>query len=448
MDLRLRLLGYLSGFSLLLLALAGVILVMSLRQDVDEEIGASTRLVDIMLTVSEARQGEPGALQRLIDSGRLRHVTLLLERSKMEHVSQAAVLPGPVGLFPAWLVALALPGPAAVHERRIAVGDATLVIRADPGSEIRERLRDAARVLGTLLLFSLGTMLLAWHAAQRALQPVRAFEEGLERLARGEEKAVLPPFELKEFRRIAGAIDRLAASLAEARAAQRRLARRLMEVQEAERRELARELHDEFGQSLTAIGVAAAFVARHAGTAACATLVECAVDIRTEAARVASHVRGLLAQLRPHGLEGLGIADALRELVDTYRQRAPALVIEALLPPALPPLPSATGLALYRALQEALTNIVRHSGARHVRIVLAWEPQRLLLTVADDGCGRANTVQSRRGGGLLGMGERTRMAGGQLTLADADGDTGGLLIALSLPLGETGDNNDGDHQHD
>lgn len=436
MDLRVRLFAYLSCFSLLLLALACLVLTISLRQDVAEEIEASTRLVEIMLSVSEARQGETGALKRLIEGDRLRHVALFIERSGREQQPSSE----PSGLFQSLLARLSLSGPDTAHERRVRVGDDTLLIRTDPRGEIREKLRDAARVLGTLLLFSLGTMLVAWYAAHRALKPVRAFEDGLERLARGEKKATLPSFELKEFRRIASAIDRLATSLADSRAAERRLTQRLMALQEAERRELARELHDEFGQSLTAIGVAAAFVERHADTAASATLVECAKDIRAEAAKVSSHVRGMLSQLRPHSLDGLGITDALRELIDNYRQRTPAIEMEVSLSSALPSLPSVCGLALYRTLQEALTNVLRHSGARQVSVTLKAAKEQVVLTVADNGCGRAETLLRHSGGGLPGMFERARMARGKLRLIDAPG--GGICIELSVPTSNKGENED------
>lgn len=427
MDLRLRLLAYLSAFSLLLLCFTALAMLNTLHRDVAEEVEASTRLAELMLTIGEARQTGSEPLRRLLEKDRLRHVTLFLDRSETEQPSPSA----PGGPLAGLVDRLAQPLSGSVHERRIRFGDETLVIRADPRSEIHEILRDAARMLGTLLLFSLGTMLLAWYAAHRALRPVRAFEDGLERLTRGETDATLPRFELREFRRIADAIDRLAAHLGESRAAERRLTRRLLELQESERRELARELHDEFGQSLTAIGVGAAFVERHAGTADSAALIECARDIRCEASRVSGHVRNLLRELRPHGIESLGVVDSLRELIEGWRQRAPQIELDVTLPTTLPALSPIAGLALYRTLQEALTNVLRHSGASRARIVLASSADMLRLTVADNGRGRAASVAQGSGGGLPGMLERALMADGQLRFSDAPG--GGLQLELSLP---------------
>lgn len=434
MDLRVRLVVRLSGFALALLAGACLVVGLNLRQDVAEEMAASARLADLMLAIGQTQPAE--AIAGLIAAGELRHVQVTLDRSVLEQSPAQPPVPAPTSGADAVLLALfgwLLPSQADAAVRRIelAGGDgAALLIRAEPLSELREILRDAARLLGLLLLFAAGTVLAAWHAADRALRPVRALEDSLARLARGDTQTALPSFQLKEFRRIAGAIERLADSLAQSRAAERRLGRCLMEVQETERRELARELHDEFGQSLTAIGAAAAFVERHAAAAEPAQLAECARDIRGESGRMSAQVRGLLRQLRPHGLEGLGMLDALRELIAGWHQRLPGVALEVALPARLPALSAEAGLALYRTVQEALTNVLRHAAASRVDIALAADGNGLLLRVADDGCGRAAEVMRRAGGGLLGMRERAAMAGGEFRLEDRPG--GGLVTLLRL----------------
>lgn len=431
MDLRVRLVVWLSGFSLALLVCACLVVGLNLRQDVAEEMAASARLADLMLGIGEAGTGGE-RLAGLIAAGELRHVRVSLDRSILEQSAQLPAAPAGDALlhsFGRWLLPAQAEAPAA---RRIALPDGagTLVIHAEPHSELREILRDAVRLLGVLLLFAVATVAAAWYAADRALRPVRALEEGLARLARGDTETALPSFRLKEFSRIAAAIERLADSLAQSRAAERRLGRCLMEVQEAERRELARELHDEFGQSLTAIGAAAAFVERHAAAAQPDALAECARDIRGESGRMSAQVRSLLRQLRPHGLEGLGMLDALRELIAGWRQRTPHIEVGLALPGRLPGLSPDAGLALYRTVQEALTNVLRHASAGRVNIALVEQAGGLLLRIADNGRGCAGTVLRRPGGGLLGMRERAAMAGGLLALEDTPG--GGLTVSLRL----------------
>ncbi|MDO9599657.1 MAG: histidine kinase [Azoarcus sp.] len=434
MDLRVRLLAFLSVASVALLLAACLVIAASLREDVAEELTASAHLVELMRRVSAAPEQGSGPIGELIAEEQLRHVQVALGRSDLE---QAFPLVTPSELA-GWAYRLTGTDGGALEVHRIELGgDEAIFIRADPRSEIDEIMGDGVRMLSVLLLFAMGSILAAWYAADRALRPVRALEEGLARLARGEPHPVLPRFELKEFRRVAASIEELAEALVHARANERRLGHCIMALQEAERRELARELHDEFGQSLTAIGAAAAFVEMHAPTADPKVLSECARDIRAESVQMSVHVRGLLRQLRPHGLEGLGMGDGLRELVDTWRQRSTGIGVELDMPEVLPPLTADAGLALYRTVQEALTNVLRHSGASRVRICIETVAGMLVLTVADDGCGRAVDVLRNARGGLLGMRERAEMAGGALQLGASL--LGGLGIRLELPINENGD---------
>jgi two-component system sensor histidine kinase UhpB len=283
-----------------------------------------------------------------------------------------------------------------------------------------------------LLVFCLAMAVVAWLAAHRALKPVRVLEQGLARIGQGEHPVAMPRLELREFASIARCIEQLADDLAQARQSEQHLARQLLELQEAERRELARELHDEFGQALTAINISAAFIEKHARHAGPEALVASAQDIRGEAARMLAQVRGLLSQLRPHGLEGLQMVDALNDLVSSWRGRAPEIGIEAEFPPSLPTLPPLAGLALYRTLQEALTNVLRHSVASRVRLSLECCGRALELSVSDNGVGRGADVLRKARGGLLGMRERAEMAGGSCWLVD--GPDGGLQVRLRLPI--------------
>ncbi|WP_374263577.1 histidine kinase [Zoogloea sp.] len=426
MDLRWRLFGYVLGFALALLLAAAAWVGLALREDVAEEMEASARLVNTMLAVSAAQHYRAGEMAQLLHSGQLRHVSLSVERFDMEHSRSAEGSAESDGLVDY------LTGGREAHERRIPLGDGTLVIRADARAEIAEVLRDGARMMATLVVFSVAMAVVAWLAAHRALKPVRELEDALVRVGRGEGKVRLPAFRLKEFAAIAGAIERMSDALETSQAARQGLARQLLELQENERRQLARELHDEFGQSLTAVSVSAAFIERNAGRASTESLIESARDIRTEAVRMIGHVRNLLSELRPHGLDGLQMMDALNDLVVGWRNRAPEIGIEATFPESLPALAPKAGLALYRTVQEALTNVLRHSVASSVRLSIREVGKAVELTVCDNGVGKVQDVVHRARGGLLGMRERAEMAGGRCWFDDAP--EGGLQVRLSLPL--------------
>lgn len=438
-----------AALTLLLLVVFCASVAMSLHEDVRNEVEASSRLGELMqlagAAVTDRDDGvAAAAVLRLLQGERLRHVSVQLERAgepgdplRLGKESSAVV-----GL----LVALLPDFPQTRLTHRIPLGPDALLIRPDPSSEVNEIVGDAARTLATLLLFALATLALTWFAAHRALAPVRELELGLQRIGQdarfdGELRAPaqasdrLPSFRLREFDRIARAIDQLADQLRSARAAQHHLAQRLIAVQEAERAELARELHDETGQSLTAIAVSAAFVDRHADRAEPQALRECARDIAEQVRSIGAQVRGMLGRLRPHGLEGVGTLAALHELINGWRQRAGDVKLALALPDELPPLEPAQALALYRGLQEALTNVWRHSAAREVKVQLQQEGTALVLRVSDDGGGRAEAVRRKLGAGLLGMAERAAAVAGVARVLD---QAQGLCVELRLPLAPAG----------
>jgi two-component system sensor histidine kinase UhpB len=433
MDLRRTLLARLTLAFAVLLLLFGLVWLKDLREDALAEQQATVHLIELLLASPD--DDAPARLAAALTPGQFRHVKL--DMSAPEAMSPETPAQ-PRGLL-TWL-GLSMEG-AQAH--RIRVGTQALWISPDPDSEFREKLSTSVQVLIMLVLFCGICLGLTWFAVDHALSPVKELNAGLVRLAAGQERAQLPSFALREFAAIAQVVDQLADSLSRARESQRRLTRQLMEVQDKERRELAAELHDEFGQSLTAISATAAYIEHHAHHAEAATLTDCAREIGSESRRISGHVRQMLTQLRPYGLEDSGMREALRELVSAWQARLPDLQIKAHIGP-LPAVSADVGLALYRCLQEALTNCVRHSGAQNIEVtvgVLAQERstapgdepvRRIGLTVSDNGTGQAEVLLRQPGGGLLGLRERLAMVGGHLQISDRAG--GGVVLSATLPV--------------
>lgn len=421
MDLRRTLVARLALSFVGLVLAFGVVWFLNLREDALAEQLAAARLVDVLL----ADDGpDPAA-----------HISAVLARGGLRHVD-AALLPAgaapPPIQFSPWLKTLGLSGNA-VEEHRISLGAQVLLIRPDPNSEFQEKLWASGEILVMLLLFCAACLAMTWFAVHRALSPVKELEAGLSRLERGEESAGLPAFELREFSSIAGVIDRVAANLNRAREAQRRLTQQMMDIQDKERRDLAAELHDEFGQSLTAISATATYIERHVPGTDRAVLIECAREIGSEARRIAGHVRQMLTSLRPYGIEDSDMGENLGELVTGWQARLPDRRIESRIE-ALPVLPPNAGLALYRCLQEALTNCVRHSGATTISVECVSDGNWVRLQIADNGRGRAQHLQAQAGTGLLGLRERLTMAGGSLAIEDGSG--GGVVLTARVPVTE------------
>ena len=214
------------------------------------------------------------------------------------------------------------------------------------------------------------------------------------------------------------------------------LSRRVVEVQEEERRHLARELHDEIGQSLTAIAIALQAVKKSGGPALHPSLDECSaiVDLAI------GQVRHLSLALRPSLLDDLGLVAALRSHLDHQAQRVGYRAHFAANPDDIRlDLDPAIAIAAFRIAQEALTNVARHAPARRGRmsVKLRRRDGALRLVVCDDGVGFDPEATLRRGArgegiGLLGMRERAALLGGRVDIRSSPGR--GTVIRLSVPM--------------
>jgi signal transduction histidine kinase len=212
----------------------------------------------------------------------------------------------------------------------------------------------------------------------------------------------------------------------------RRVARdalsRVVAGQELERRRLARELHDETGQALTSILLGLRAVDEAAGSPATKKAVS---DLRELVVATLQDVRRLAVQLRPTALDDFGLVPALERLVQTFAEITGIEVeLEARL--GVERLPPELETTLYRLVQEALTNVVKHAEARHVSILLARREGVVIAMIEDDGRGFDPEVRDGTGVGLIGMRERVELHDGRLTV-ESGSDTG-TTLRIEIPL--------------
>jgi len=200
--------------------------------------------------------------------------------------------------------------------------------------------------------------------------------------------------------------------------------RRALAAQEEERRRLAAELHDEIGQSLTALALQLDRLAEQSprGTRASAT------SARDAALQIVDDVRALARQLRPEALDELGLIPALTNLIESLSART-GLAIDRFLDRDLPPLAPDAELVIYRVAQESLTNVIRHAHAVRAEVTLTKAPGAVVLTVCDDG--RGIEPEPAGQGGLRFMRERAISVGADLQIA-ARGSGGGTEVRLRL----------------
>jgi two-component system sensor histidine kinase UhpB len=201
--------------------------------------------------------------------------------------------------------------------------------------------------------------------------------------------------------------------------------RRVLAAQEGERLRIAQELHDEVGQTLTAVLLQLGRSARHADPKLGAELLE-----TQETARASlEDVRRISRELRPEALDDLGLASAVVALTERFGQSA-GLNVSRMIDRELPQLSEEAELVVYRVAQEALTNVARHAGTDRAELSLASSGTNLVLRVVDEG--RGFDPQRAEGGGLRGMRERAVLVGAQLAVSRRPG--GGVEVRLSLPL--------------
>ena len=202
--------------------------------------------------------------------------------------------------------------------------------------------------------------------------------------------------------------------------------RRVVEAQELERKRLARELHDQTGQELTSVllGLKALEEADTENDRA-----EALATVRRQVLETLHDVRRLAVELRPKALDDFGLAAALERLRDTFAEQTGMRVeLEAHVGERLP---SDVETALYRIVQEALTNVVKHAEASAVSIVLARSGRSVTAVIEDDGRGFAPGSDTE-GLGLLGIGERLALLGGKLKLESKPG--AGATLVAEVPL--------------
>jgi glucose-6-phosphate-specific signal transduction histidine kinase len=244
-----------------------------------------------------------------------------------------------------------------------------------------------------------------------------------------------------ELAMIGQAVSDLGERLAQATEQRAALTQRLLEIRDDERRALARELHDEFGQNLTAI-LAFANTIESAGDAQDVQggpdksgIRQDARMISQAAMRIMACLRDTLKRLRQPAAEELGLEESLVNLVESWRSQSAARpTVQLDMQGDFADVRGPVASTAYRVAQECLTNALRHSAAREISLRIerrGGEEDALLICVEDDGGGDAAHVAQSSGFGLTGMRERIAAVGGSLSIARA---TRGLSVAATIPL--------------
>lgn len=414
---------------LLSLSVLGIVACWHARASVDNEMAraleAGDRLLDNAL-LSLPAGGEDAYLQKLVRSfDGNRHVRVALIAGGRElAASQLAA----ADAVPGWYQRL-LEIPV---QQRIdsapRLGARSLRVTTDAHNEIGEawtQFRDGAAILGLFSLLVLGLLHLAMA---RIAAPLRRLGGGFEAVGGGDYAARVTPQGSREISILAAAFNRMAARLQGLENANRRLTGQMLAIQEEERADLARDLHDEMGPFLFAMRLDAEAIGAEAQAAGRGAIAERARALGEAVSHIQARVRDILKQLRPDGLAETGLVVAVGNLATFWQRHHRGIAIH--LDIAAEGFGAETDAAIYRLVQEGLTNAARHGAAKQVWIAVKDEAHAITVTVADDGRGMAAPAEGG-GMGLKGMRERLAALSGRLELGARPG--GGTTLTAVIP---------------
>jgi two-component system, NarL family, sensor histidine kinase UhpB len=387
-------------------------------------------------------------LNRIVqDLNQLRHVSITRQDGTAE--AKPATSDNSAGdregsSVPAWFVALVHPEQTAVNVPISIHGKpGSLVITSNPNDEINEIWDGIVTQLQVGSAIAVALFLITMMVVSRALAPIAALSQAMTNIAAGGYDTRVRPGGSPELAAICTQLNHLAATLGDAVEERRRLAERAVSLQDAERKEIARELHDEFGPYLFALRAHVSSLLRMADMREpyAEVLRKHGDAILAQVNALQQFNRRVLERLRPVGLAELGLRDAIGALVRLWRESHPGVIIETAISQSLGETGETADLTIYRTVQEALTNVFRHASATSVDVIIEPAKQRANTGRGDCGCalvrvrdnGSGLKPDTRLGFGLTGMRERIAALGGTLTVASSDG---GVVVEAVVPIGQ------------
>lgn len=441
MSLRLKINLIVAAIILLMVGTMIALEMDAVRRSVREEILATNRVTAQVLSRVALESGMDDSAQlvrflRQLGRVRANNITLsdsagqVLYRSPPSTYKQGREAPG-------WFSALVLP---AASEQSLVLPGGLLRIEAEPSRAVLDGWDDMTTLAGLGAAALLVINALVFWAVGRAVRPFSTIVVALNRLQAGDFGVALPPLPGKEAGAIGAAFNRMVAVLGDTMESRQRafeaerrlsdsreLAGLIEEQVDAERREIAHALHDELGQSVTAIRSLAVAMAVRGGEHARAAQL-----ISDEAARLYDQMHGMIPRLAPMTLDELGLREALGELLQRMTASHPGTRLELDARDIPESVGGATALVAYRIVQEGLTNALRHADAGEVQVRVAPQGGTLHVQVTDDGKGIGEDWRARGHFGLRWLTERAQALGGSLAVTMRP--HGGTELRAALPL--------------
>jgi two-component system sensor histidine kinase UhpB len=440
MSLRLRLNLLITSLSLAFMLASGVVIVNDAKTSIKERVEAASRVTVQLLdniilssTLNPSLGNTTDVLNSFLRSlGYVRSSEIVLYdiRGNVMYESPPSSYRSEVHP-PAWFVKMVSPRPEVI-QRPVRYG--MLIVKSNASGSIREAWRGVNQLMWIGLAFFILLNVMVYWLLSHSLRPLNDILAAINKMEQGDLKVRLQAIKLPEFDKIGHSLNRMAESLeAERQLEENRQLTQLIQTHiEDERRSLARELHDELGQYVTAIKTFAVGIANKAET----KMPDVAANAQTIVA-AANHIydgmHNIIRQLRPGSLDNLGLPETLKDAVNQWQATNPDVTFNLNLSGNLNKLGESLNINFYRIIQESVTNALRHAKASQLDINLSESKTGdLVLSIKDNGVGMATlNVDQTQHFGLLGMRERTQALHGKFNVDSAIGK--GTSITVSIP---------------
>ena len=439
MSLKFRLNLLITLLSLAFILVVGSILVNDTRTSIRERVEAASRVtVQLLDTViiSSALNPEYGQTDRVLQSflqslGYVRssHIVLYDISGNVLYTSPPSTYKADVQA-PKWFEKMVQP-PVETVERQIRYG--TLVVSSSAAGSIREAWSGFRQLMWVGLFFFVLLNLMVYALLSHSLRPIKPILTSINRMERGDLSTRLPTFTLPEFNRIGHSLNRMAESLAMERQLEenRQLTQLIQTHIEDERRSLARELHDELGQYVTAIKTFAVAIANKAKDKS-PDIAANAQTIVGAANQIYEGMHSIIRQLRPGALDNLGLSETLRDAMHYWQTLHANVRFELKLNGQLDDLGESLNINVYRIVQESINNALKHAQAKSIEVSLTLLENELQLLIKDDGVGmNLASVDQSQHFGLLGIRERVQGFHGSFSLLSEPNR--GTAIHINIP---------------
>ena len=443
MSLRIRLNILITTLLIILFLCSSFYTISHARNSVHSEVESSTQLALQLIQAASAfmlpnsdEQKQVKFLRKLTELDTIRHIHIEI-RSPTD-----VLIPAEDNILflksdaPRWFINLVKP-PATEIRRWLYTPVTTpidILIKPDPLDEIHESWIETRNILIFLSIFIILVNILIYIAIGLYLSPIEKILDGLSNIKKGNYKLKLPHFRLPELEKISQQFNHMTQVLLETKARNQLLTKRSLEIQEEERRNLSQELHDELGQTITAIKAVAVSISNKTTlekryiNSSVKTIVEYSDHVYQVA-------KNMMHRLRPSVLDEFGLVKALQNMIDEWNDNQDNIFCDFTFLDVPTDLSESLKINIYRITQESLTNILKHSSASQVTVTIKKDrldnTERINLKIEDNGIG-IDQDKIIPGFGLLGMKERVEMNGGIFEFESSTGNC--VKINIFVPI--------------